>query len=746
MTAQTSGWAKSTLDRCLWQASAAGLAAWQAAVGAVVAWRTPEHATVLVLVHAVVLVTGLVATLSLTSLAVRGLWFTLLTGVLVADLALAGDDLAVVVISMSFVVVATPFLALPWWWAAGWGFPGLAAGAAVLAVSGVDKHVVVAVVVPATFFVLVAGLLRRTLVRVARDVDTLSRAADHEQERLVEARAAATAAAEHVRTLHDTVVNTLAALAQGGAAVAHPDLVRQRCRADALAVRGLDRAATEPVDLGSLGRGLPVELRWEGASAEQLRALAGRLTPSRGHALRSVLDELLLNVAKHASGRPALLRVATTSTALVVEVRDDGPGFDVSSTRGGYGLEHSVHGRASEHGIAVEVSSRPGGGTTARVLCPWVGWQVAPSTQSSVLQARGDIQRAGTWGWCWGVGGAGLLSTLATTSLPLSYASPVLVLALSLLAWWRCRDGGSLPTAYAAMLSAGVPVAFGLGFLGAHGAGGDPLAWQAIGLTPLLVVLLTSARPAWLLLALLLLVGATTACVTAGPDDLTVRGSALANASVQIAQLGVWVIFTQVLARLAARSAAARDSVLRDRSERAALEASSRTRDWWREAQVERSLALLEEVASGRVDPTSPEVARRAGREERPLRQLLLLGPHQAHLGPWLARAIGRARERDVDLTVRVGDADLPDAPSAAQVGAQLLELVSTVPRGTDLVVACFGSASTSQLTVVAPAGVVASAPVHGSVLHHHGDQDLLELVPPARPGPGGAGDVAPRH
>ena len=70
----------------------------------------------------------------------------------------------------------------------------------------------------------------RFVQRFARKVDDEFAAAWRERRRIVAAKAASAGAAEHARTLHDTAINTLAAVASG-AATQDVGLVRELCRA-----------------------------------------------------------------------------------------------------------------------------------------------------------------------------------------------------------------------------------------------------------------------------------------------------------------------------------------------------------------------------------------------------------------------------------------------------------------------------------------------------------------------------------
>jgi signal transduction histidine kinase len=80
--------------------------------------------------------------------------------------------------------------------------------------------------------------------------------------------------------------------------------------------------------------------------------------------------EALANVAKHAHATAATVTVETTRESLVVEVRDDGLGFDPTRVGSGhFGLE-SMRGRASEIGAELTIASSAGRGTVVRVEVP----------------------------------------------------------------------------------------------------------------------------------------------------------------------------------------------------------------------------------------------------------------------------------------------------------------------------------------------------------------------------------------
>jgi signal transduction histidine kinase len=80
--------------------------------------------------------------------------------------------------------------------------------------------------------------------------------------------------------------------------------------------------------------------------------------------------EALVNVVKHADATRAWVRVEARKDSVLVEIRDDGRGFDPSGVRrGSFGLE-SMHSRARELGGFLVISSTPEQGTVVRVEVP----------------------------------------------------------------------------------------------------------------------------------------------------------------------------------------------------------------------------------------------------------------------------------------------------------------------------------------------------------------------------------------
>jgi len=86
-------------------------------------------------------------------------------------------------------------------------------------------------------------------------------------------------------------------------------------------------------------------------------------------ALFYVAADALGNVARHARARNVELRVSRELGDVVLEVADDGVGFDSAEKMGGLGLRN-MRQRAFDVGARLEVSSTPGSGTRLRMRLP----------------------------------------------------------------------------------------------------------------------------------------------------------------------------------------------------------------------------------------------------------------------------------------------------------------------------------------------------------------------------------------
>jgi signal transduction histidine kinase len=192
---------------------------------------------------------------------------------------------------------------------------------------------------------------------------------------------------EHERLLHDTVLNTLTALARAG----RDDVaeVVSRCRQDVALIEG---ALSDPGDLeGDDGRAHVDLVSGVRAVAAQARArglrvhldIDGREAPAIpaqvATAIPNAVREALSNVAAHAGTGEAWIKVSLIAPdqtgqapgRVQVTVRDTGIGFDpvdIDQTR--LGLRRSIAERMADCGGHASIWSVPGRGAVVRISWP----------------------------------------------------------------------------------------------------------------------------------------------------------------------------------------------------------------------------------------------------------------------------------------------------------------------------------------------------------------------------------------
>ena len=95
---------------------------------------------------------------------------------------------------------------------------------------------------------------------------------------------------------------------------------------------------------------------------------ASRLT-SRAADVVQIVREALSNVGRHGAATTCRVSVERNAAGLLIEVDDDGQGFDVELTRSGMGLQN-LQERVGSLGGVFQIESTPGEGTTLRATLP----------------------------------------------------------------------------------------------------------------------------------------------------------------------------------------------------------------------------------------------------------------------------------------------------------------------------------------------------------------------------------------
>jgi signal transduction histidine kinase len=229
---------------------------------------------------------------------------------------------------------------------------------------------------------------------------------------------------EQDRLLHDTVLNTLTAIALSGSTTAIG-----QCRQD---IAMLERALSESGDAATGGlpdagplaaiaavvsemraRGLIVDLQIAGGLAAAPNGLpakdgAGSPAPLPGPiaaAMAQATREALANVAAHAGTGKAWVTASLTPPdeggaarpgQLRVTIRDAGAGFDVSRVEPGrLGVRRSITERVEDWGGSASVQSAPGEGTTVCLSWPAASVGIVPPVVRAAGVGAG--QEEGQW-------------------------------------------------------------------------------------------------------------------------------------------------------------------------------------------------------------------------------------------------------------------------------------------------------------------------------------------------------------
>ena len=131
---------------------------------------------------------------------------------------------------------------------------------------------------------------------------------------------------------------------------------------------GLNGSIHDVVEQMRTLTGLPIDA--------SLKAESGALGGGAQTVVLRVVQEALQNVRKHAAASSASVATRIEGRDWVVEVRDDGRGFDpvavAAHERRNYGLQF-MRERAELIGARLDVRSRPDGGTVVRLAIPTPG-------------------------------------------------------------------------------------------------------------------------------------------------------------------------------------------------------------------------------------------------------------------------------------------------------------------------------------------------------------------------------------
>jgi signal transduction histidine kinase len=128
-----------------------------------------------------------------------------------------------------------------------------------------------------------------------------------------------------------------------------------------LADRQLDQALKELVTEFEARSGVVTVVDVDGEAASSLASSAGEVV--------QLAREALSNVSRHAEATTCRVSLRRGAEGIVLEIDDDGRGFDVGTTTPGMGLRN-LRDRVETLGGKLEIQSTPGEGTTVRATFP----------------------------------------------------------------------------------------------------------------------------------------------------------------------------------------------------------------------------------------------------------------------------------------------------------------------------------------------------------------------------------------
>lgn len=287
-----------------------------------------------------------------------------------------------------------------------------------------------------TFMGLGFVVARFHAARVIQAADNVGADVDRVR-RLSVAAARATEARTAVdRRIHETVLNTLSAIAHGGA---NTDLLRRECRRD-LEQMQLGFMPQTEAGLAAIIRSA-IEVAGDGEAFVSVDVASdAQLGSGPAGAMRDALVECLRNVNRHARAKSVHIIAWADATHAFVVVSDDGSGMDVNIQER-FGVRNSIRSSLRALGGNAILESSPGAGTTVSLSAPL---EIRPlklmGNNAEVRQKDRFLARAGLLGAV--VAGcliAGITRSGVENSGLLLFSMILFAAVYFLLAWVRSR-------------------------------------------------------------------------------------------------------------------------------------------------------------------------------------------------------------------------------------------------------------------------------------------------------------------
>jgi hypothetical protein len=562
---------------------------------------------------------------------------------------------------------------------------------------------------------------------VAADADRRGRLAEHLSAQL----------AEESRVLHDTAINTLGAIANGGAGTVDVERVRQQCARDVTMLTNLRTHASFPTTstLQEIFEQSRLPLRRSGADDDELTDCEKLLPPSTVTAIVRCAQEAMTNAAKHSGAFEAEVAIIRSETTLTVMVRDAGVGFAADSATAGHGIRASIVERARDNGFHATIDSRPGFGTAVTLTVPLVsgtaeGGQAVP--EEKTLLAEELPLRAGE---LWGIGVTVVSAILAVAGGSNQHLALYPMISIMLIVWAVYRFAPRLRTRHSFIipLSLSTGVVFFLSAAATEFGTIGAIHWQALAPTGPFVLLLSLVQNRWVraLTAAYWVAIIVWIAASVYPTSTAAAQIVLVTGCVGLGFASVWTAFQTVLLRLSRQAARSRRDAITSNL-RASLEVATQNGyRRWVGAGLDSAIGLLREIAQHQRHPRSKQTRNSCADEERYLRQIIQISPQLVHLSAELPQTLNLARRNDVVYHLRLGDSDAPDATTARQIASSIHDVLTNLTPGAMLQASLFPVTDGLQLTLLGPGIGRLVTNRDGAHRVRVGQLDLVELAYP---------------
>ena len=463
---------------------------------------------------------------------------------------------------------------------------------------------------------------------------------------------------EQQRLLHETVLNTLTAIARGGIEGSNDSGTRTRvmCAESAVVLRTLSSAEFAVPATGSRDWAADVMLGIQplidlGVHVDVRVQAIGRAIPDPVYgAMVVAVREALSNVARHAQADSVVLSVSVTTDARarmdhwIVEVLDDGNGFDAHRSARRFGLNSAIVEAMDDVGGEAIVVSALGEGTRVTLT-----WSTVPESRVSVVvgESAMSINALGAPVLV-SFGVFSLLSLVLTISefefWRIAVAGFLIALACGILIVWFGR-AGTLPPVLVVGVCIATPLVYRFQQIGLGSGVGTPWTdWSSEAIVALLLIV-AGTGPWWGFIAAL-------------AAWLLTQGDMVG----ELIRPGTAVI---VAGALFARSVRANDrAYAAAMSQRLKEEASSISNEVsiralgrrYRTLNESSAIRLLEGISNGRIDASETEVRAACGLEEHFIRTVMRIDAAAGPLHALASQLASRAHHRGIALDVDIAD------------------------------------------------------------------------------------------